>query len=181
MKNSQIERNTATLKGKVIHGVFYKNIEELGAEGCSQWLVKGKLQPSDEAKLIVAQDGTLKTNKYLREVLGTQVSPMCRLCKINGESVGHILSHVTSTNSVYTRQDTMKQNNKVKILWNPVIVTTVNMTARRPDMMVFIKDTKTIVVVEQTCCWDARITKAFIEKWRKYHPLIADLRIQFPT
>ena len=33
----------------------------------------------------------------------------------------------------------------------------------------------------KTCCWDARIKDAFIEKWRKYHPLIADLRIHFPT
>ena len=79
------------------------------------------------------------------------------------------------------RPTSVLENSKVKILWDPVIVTTVNMTGRRPDMMEFLKDTITIVVVEQTCCWDERIKYAFIEKWRKYQPLMADLRIPLPA
>ena len=133
---------------------------------------------------------------------------MCRLFKLNGESVEHILiacdrhkfclykaRHDKAMLPVVSalclqaglpvlkvrkRPPAVLENNKVNILWDPVIVTTVNMTARRPDMIVFVKDTKTIVVVERTCCWGARM-EAFIEKWRKYHPLMADLKIQFPT
>ena len=59
----QIESRSATLRGKVIHGTFYKQIENLGAEGVSQWLVEGKLSPADEVKLMVVQDGTIKTKK----------------------------------------------------------------------------------------------------------------------
>lgn len=58
--------------------------------------------------------------------------------------------------------------------------TTVDMEGRRPDLVVHLKGDKQIVVVEQTCPWDSRLKEAYLEKWTKYHPLIADLKIQFP-
>ena len=61
------------------------------------------------------------------------------------------------------------------------MVTTVDMTARRPDMILFFKKSKEIVVVVQTCCWDARLQEAFREKSHKYQPLEADLKTQCPT
>ena len=69
VKKRQIEGRSATLQDKVIHGVFFKHIEIQGAEGVSQWLVEEKLSPMDEAKLGVAQDGTIKIRKYRSEVL----------------------------------------------------------------------------------------------------------------
>ena len=55
-------------------------------------MVDGILSPGDRAKVLVAQDGTLKTRKYRDEVLKEQISPLCRLCKAELESIGHILS-----------------------------------------------------------------------------------------
>ena len=88
VKKRQIESRSATLRGKVIHGTFYKQIENLGAEGVSQWLVEGKLSPADEAKLMVVQDGTIKDQKikhylytffsisYLYLVIGIEIGAL---------------------------------------------------------------------------------------------------------
>ena len=64
------------LQEKAINGVFYRQIETLGLEHCSRWLFDGVFSPGDEAKFLVAQDGTLKTRKYRAEVLKEQVSPL---------------------------------------------------------------------------------------------------------
>ena len=88
VKKRQIESRSATLRGKVIHGTFYKQIENLGTGGVSQWLVEGKLSPADEAKLMVVQDGTIKDQEikhylytffsisYLYLVIGIEIGAL---------------------------------------------------------------------------------------------------------
>uniref|UniRef100_A0A7M5UWP5 Uncharacterized protein n=2 Tax=Clytia hemisphaerica TaxID=252671 RepID=A0A7M5UWP5_9CNID len=68
---------------------------------------------------------------------------------------------------------------RIKVLWDPVIVTTVDMTERRPDMVVFFKETKKIVIVEQTCPWESRLNLALWEKRNKYAMLLQDLMKQY--
>jgi len=72
------------------------------------------------------------------------------------------------------------ENNRMKLLWDPLMVTTVDMRERRPDLVVFLKREKQIVVVEQTCPWDGRLGEAYREKWQKYQALVADLKTQYP-
>ena len=87
LRNARLSRS-ATLRGKVIHGTFYKQIENLGTGGVSQWLVEGKLSPADEAKLMVVQDGTIKDQEikhylytffsisYLYLVIGIEIGAL---------------------------------------------------------------------------------------------------------
>ena len=84
----KIKSRSATLRGKVIHGTFYKQIDNLGAEGVSQWLVEGKLSSADEAELMVVQDGTIKDQEikhylytlfsisYLYLVIGIEIGAL---------------------------------------------------------------------------------------------------------
>ena len=208
VNKTQTETNAASLRAKVIHGVDYTQIENLGLEHCSRWLVDGFLSPSDEAKILVAQDGTLKTRKYCAEVLKEQVSPVCRLCKNELESVGHILSacekhkftlyksrHDEALRPVVKALCTLNgiispkprkgvphvlENDRVKILWDPLVVTLQEMSARRPDLLVFFKEKKKLVTVEKTCPWEARMRVAYQEKCRKYMLLAQDLKAQYP-
>ncbi|XP_066932173.1 uncharacterized protein [Clytia hemisphaerica] len=204
---TQTEARVARLREKAIHGVFFRNMETLGIEHCSRWLVDGLLAPFDEAKMTVAQDGTLKTRKYCREVLKEQISPICRRCGREPESVGHILSacdkhkfslyknrHDEALRPVHSvlcdlfgvkapairkAPPPVLENDRIKVLWDPVIVTTVDMTERRPDMVVFFKETKKIVIVEQTCPWESRLNLALWEKRNKYAMLLQDLMKQY--
>ena len=208
VSKTQTEVHVGRLREKAIHGVFYKQIETLGLEHCSRWLVDGVLSPGDEAKVLVAQDGTLKTRKYRAEVLKEQVSPLCRLCKVELESVGHILSAcdkhkftlyksrhdealrpvvaaLCSLNGIISPKPRkgiphVLENDQVKLLWDPLVVTLEEISARRPDMLVFFKKKKKLVVVEQTCPWEARLTEAYREKCVKYLPLVQDLNAQYP-
>ena len=51
-------------------------------------------------------------------------------------------------------------------------------SARRPDMLVFFKKEKKLVVVEQTCPWEVRLKEAYREKDVKY--LRQDLKARYP-
>lgn len=208
VKESQEQERIQNLTAKSIHGTYYSTITTLGVKECSAWLIDGGLNPTDEARLVLAQDGTLRTRKYRFEVLGEEVDPKCRLCGKRPESVGHIVSacehsqfslfkdrHDESLQPVINhlcKQYGMKgieprkrvparlENEKVKILWDPLIATVGTVTARRPDMEIFLKEENTIIIAEMTCPWDARLTEAYQEKWVKYRPLVADLKTQFP-
>ena len=49
-------------------------------------------QPFTEGLVIAAQDGVILTNRYKHTVLGMAVSPTCRVCREEAETIGHIMS-----------------------------------------------------------------------------------------
>ena len=42
--------------------------------------------------MIAAQDGVILTNRYKHTVLGMDVSPTCRVCREEPETIGHVMS-----------------------------------------------------------------------------------------
>ena len=72
------------------------------------------------------------------------------------------------------------ENDWIKISWVPLVMTMEEMSERRPDLLVFFKTEKELVVFEQTCPWKARLRTAYQEKVVKYRRLIQDLKTQYP-
>jgi len=93
LKCVQQAQSVAELKAKCIHGAYRQTFETAaGRVDSTSWLRYGKFLASTEALVFAAQDGVLHTSKFRREVLRHDVSPMCRLCHVAPESIGHILS-----------------------------------------------------------------------------------------
>ena len=99
------------LRGKVIHGVFRREMESPGVDrkGTSRWLTDGFLMPATEATVVAAQDGVLHTRAYRTRVLHKHKPgpEQCRVCHSGPETLGHILSScgVYSFNSYKDRHD----------------------------------------------------------------------------
>ena len=87
----QKEHETA-FKGKVLHGQFRKGTNEIRGSKSWDWLKKGFLKKETESTIIAARDKALCTNSIRKLVYGEDVSPLCRMCGTEGETVAHIVS-----------------------------------------------------------------------------------------
>ena len=95
LKAAQVVKLVGTLTAKPIHKVFYQQAsaaEGVDTEGTFAWLSDGRLRAETEGLVIAAQDGVILTNRYKHTVLGTGVSPTCRVCREEAETIGHIMS-----------------------------------------------------------------------------------------
>ena len=55
------------------------------------WLHDGRIRAAAEAHIFAVQDGSLITCHYEQSVLGKAVKPICRVCNVGHDTVGHIL------------------------------------------------------------------------------------------
>jgi len=66
-----------------------------------------------------------------------------------------------------------------EIYWD--VALTSEVPENRPDISVLDHNKKSILLIEQSCPWDANIEKWTLEKERKYLPLVQTLRSQYPN
>ena len=93
LKEAQYSELTASLENKIIHGVFYKQCQDVwDTSGSHAWLLGGRVQAQTETLIMAAQDGMILTQAYRNCVMGKAVSPVCRVCKGSAETIGHLLS-----------------------------------------------------------------------------------------
>jgi len=79
---------------KTIHGTHRRTLELEGvSKGDSHlWLCDGRVKAATEALVIAAQDGTMATNRYIKQVWSMDMSAHCRKCGKVEETIGNILS-----------------------------------------------------------------------------------------
>ena len=78
LKALQMEKLKASLEGKVIHSVFYKETtkDDCDQKATHKWLQEGRLQSETESLIIAAQDGVIHTTGYRNRILKHHVRPI---------------------------------------------------------------------------------------------------------
>ena len=87
----QKEHETA-YKEKSLHGQFRKGTHDIRGAKSWDWLKKGYLKKETESTITAAQDQALCTNNMRKVVYGEDISPLCRMCGTEDETVAHIVS-----------------------------------------------------------------------------------------
>ena len=173
----------------------------------NKWLVKGKLKSETEALVVAMQDGVIKTKSYRNRILKESVDPICRLCGVGNETVGHILS--SCPNSLFQliseRHDEVvemlaravrgklgvrfKSKDHVKgavyhkggtrvVVDRPIVTDSeVAHTTHRLDIVVFQRNKVTLI--EVAVAWDHTVTVREREKHIKYQDLAPDITGQY--
>ena len=93
VKNEQRRRLREEREGKIIHGVFAREVNkpECDKTATHAWLKNGSFKAETEGLIVAAQDGVIHTLAYRHRILGAVGNPMCRECGGTVE-LDHILS-----------------------------------------------------------------------------------------
>ena len=94
VKNEQRRRLREEREGKIIHGVFAREVNkpECYKTVTHAWLKYGSVKAETEGLIVAAQDGVIHTLAYRHRILGAVGNPMCRECGGTVETLGYILS-----------------------------------------------------------------------------------------
>ena len=72
------------------------------------------------------------------------------------------------------------EDDRTKIVVDVSMPTDRELTSRRPDIVVFLKESNQITILEVAVCWEPLLEEREKEKSNKYRELAADLAIQHP-
>lgn len=207
LKLSYSRNLTAHLRSKKNFGKFYSTAADIGNHNF-EWIKDGLLAPTTEALAFAIQNRCVKLNYYKAHVLKTHPNDRCRVCHRSPETVTHVINGCEAYNftkyldrhdecmtclykgiaDLYSlarpeyraRPPPVVENSNAKILWDVCIPTLATIEARRPDMVVFDKNRKLIVVIDQSCPGVGRLLEAHMEKTEKYEAFRVDLAKMHP-
>ena len=178
--------------------------ETTSNEAAFRWLTETGLKIETEALITAAQDQALPTKMVKAKIMRTSHDTKCRLCKEKEETVSHLLSacpklagsqyirrhnevakilhhgiskhhNIQTTERTWMHQpEAVTETERVKILWDFEIRTDRIITARRPDIVVIDKTTKTATIIDVAVPNDTNIKTKEQEKVEKYQ----DLRLE---
>ena len=87
------EERKEALCAKVLHGRFLREMDKNASDRTWQWVRGGFLAKSTEAFVFAAQEQALKTRlAHSKRENDGEVSPLCRVCGVEAESVWHVTS-----------------------------------------------------------------------------------------
>ena len=143
----------------------------------------------------------MRTNAIKAKVEKQNLSPLCRMCSENNESMGHLVGECSKLaqteykhrhdnvarmihwNIVHShgldvsnkwhehKREGIIENDHVKLLWNFNIQTSTYIQTRRPDVVVVDSDRKTSNIIDIAVPGDAGIVEKEEEKVEKYQDL----------
>ena len=158
-------------ENKPMHGQYSKRLckGDTDKEATNLWLKSSTLKSHTEGLIIAAQDQSLPTNQYKKNILHQNVDPKCRLCNTHVETIDHVVSGCpVSAKTEYLHRHNMAaayihwclskhygfktedpyykhepkpvlDNDKVTILWDYSVQTDKEIKANRPDIIVRVK------------------------------------------
>ena len=206
IKRRMKEQRKDNWKGKVLHGQYLRQIEEISTKETWGWLRKGELKRETEGTILAAQEQSLPTNYLKARVYHTQESSICRMCKGKDETVNHIASECSALAQGHykKRHDSVAkalhwklskthqfpcsdkwydhvpemvcENNEVKLLWDCDIQTDHVIQARRPDIVLVEKKKNVVSLIDVAVPWDSRVATKEQEKINKYQDLKIELK-----
>ena len=183
------------LEEKQLYGRFKWQISNFSSEKTWTWLKKEHLNRETESLLIAAQNNAIRTNHIKVRIEKTQQSSRCRLCSNSDETVNHIISECSKlaqkkyktrhewvgkvihwklckklkfdhTNKWYMRNpESVLVNETHKLLWDFELQTVHLNSARRPELVIIIKEKRTCRNVNFAVPADHRIK--FKKKWKE--------------
>jgi hypothetical protein len=189
--------------GKPLHGIYINNTRKpyVDHESTHLWLKSGDLKGETEGYIIAAQDQSLMTRNYQRNILKQGTDDLCRLCHKNKESIDHILtgcevlaptSYLKRHNKAasYIHWSICKEHNitvadkwyehdppkvindeNITIMWDCTIHTDRQIKANRPDIVVKDLNSKTTQLIDMSVPSDRNICLKNNEKKMKYKDL----------
>ena len=191
--------------GKVMHGQFVRQTEEVRGEESWMWMTRGTLKRETESLLAAAQDQAIRTNYRRAKIEKDGTSPLCRMCKQTNETVSHIVSECSklaqteykgrhdklatavhwclarkygfsvSDQWYHHRAEATVENEKVKLCWDLNLYTDHVIEARRPDIVVVKKETSECLLIDIAVPGDVRVERKEDEKVEKYRDLCREL------
>ena len=193
-------------KGKQLHGLFKRLINNILHQKTWTWLRKRKLKRETESLLIAAQDNAIRTNHIKARIDKTQQNSKCRLCGDRDETINHIISECSKlaqkeykathdwvgqvihwemcrkfqfdhTNKWYMHNPApVIENDSHKLLWDFNIQTDPLISARRPDLIIINKRKRICKIVDFAVPADHRLNLKQCEKKDKYLDYARELK-----
>ena len=94
-KKRVIEEKRVRLREKRVHGRVLGDMEEVGTKETWQWLQGGYITKSMEGFIMAAQEQALRTQWFRAKIQKENVSPKCRLCDGEDETIRHLSAGCT--------------------------------------------------------------------------------------
>nr|XP_027199818.1 uncharacterized protein LOC113793939 [Dermatophagoides pteronyssinus] len=195
----QSEKRINKIKEKTLHGVLFENEEEvIDIAGSTIWLTKGMISPQEEGMLTKVQDRNLFF-----------ANQQCNHCGKAKKSVDHLATKcgrildtdykrrhneiVRCLHFMFTKRYGLSRRNKLKnykvenVLSNERVLiksdlpiqTQLRIENNKPDLMVFDKKKKEIILVEVGVTNKDRLKTTETTKARKYEILANELAIMY--
>ena len=193
---------------KKMHGQFLKEIEKshIDTELTWKWLQKGDLKGETEALITSCQDQAIATNYYKAKILKTSADPKCRLCKVEPETIQHIMSAcpILAKKEYLERHDAVAsclhwnvckyynlkvaekwyehmpapvtESEKVTIIWNMQLQTDRYIQASKPDLIIKDRQLNTCLIIDVAVPSDYNLVQKEAEKISKYRDLEIEIK-----
>ena len=169
--------------------------------------MRGALKKETEGLIIAAQDQALRTNAFKAKIEKQQLSPLCRMCGVKDETVGHLLCECSKMAQIQYKHrhdnvarivhwaiakqrgleveekwyehkpEPVIENANIKMLWDFTIQTDREIEARRPDIVLLNRKKNECIVIDIAVPADANIAVKEIEKIQKYQDLKEKLHV----
>ena len=181
-----------------MYGQYVRQIEDKDKSNTWKWLRKSNLKGCTEALICSAQEQALRTNYVKFHIDKTGESPLCRMCRVENETVSHIVSEckMLAQKEYKKRHDNVGRyirwkicekygfqgaqqwyehdpdgvfdNKEYKILWYFTIQCDTKIEARRPDIAVIDKTKIEVKIVDVTIPGGERVNERKVGKIAKY-------------
>ena len=189
--------------GKPMHGQYRRITEQspVDMKETFGWLKAANLPGATEGLMVAAQNQALRTRYYEHIILHRDVSPTCRVCSADLETVDHIVAgcivlwHRRTTlidtirsppsssgifvgNFRFQRRDRHQpdrfvETDDVVMIWDTTIPTAGKIISNRPDTCLRDKKVNTCFLIDIRCPADGNVGRKHAEKLAKY----GDLRV----
>ena len=90
-RNRNYKERFESWKSKPLHGQIQRQTEDVRNKTSWNWMQKGDLKKETEMLITAAQDQALRTNAVKAHIEKQDISPLCNMCGVKEESVGHLI------------------------------------------------------------------------------------------
>ena len=197
-----------TWEAKPLHGQFLKRATapNIAKDQTNKWLRSASLKPETEGFIIAAQDQSLPTNNYKKNIAKTSNNELCRMCKTHKETIDHLIagcSMIAATEYLKRHNEVARyvhwelcknynikvadkwydheplsvvENKEVNILYDFSIQTDRLIRANRPDIVIKDKKNMRCTLIDVAIPADKNIAIKEHEKITKYKDLEIEIK-----
>ena len=205
-KKTRREERHKRWREKSLHGKLIREIDDIKDESSWDWIRKGSLKKETEGMIFAAQEQALRTNWIKKHIDKQDIGDKCRMCGEREESVSHLIAECKklAQRDYKNRHDNIAkiihlelcerydlaqgvkwynhqpesviENESVRILWDFNIQTDHYIEHRRPDILVFEKDSRRCFIIDIASPGDKRVVEKEQEKIEHYSDLKRELK-----